>query len=354
MRARARYADDLAEQQLLKRVKPRRERRQPRRVGRRAAARRHLHPRRRAGDRGERRRDREVGRNRTLGRHVVLEDVYGNRYSYARARKDERTRSKAGTRVRGGGCSVASAPRRTATAPHVSSRSGRPAAARRGSTRSRSSTAGSCSRPPSIYRANGKNVLRSGPTIGQILLLSKAQLQKRVLADERIEIYPCGRADISAGQIDRRVLGNARVPSESGLSPTVSSLRCGHSYHTKSGNVSEHASGTRSTSRGSTGSPCSDTRSPAASPNRPSGGCMQLQGAFAPHQVISLFAMGGPTIAMADHADHIHVGFGRRAAARAAERAGAEARPVATADDRLSELPNPMVGPGTRRPVGAR
>ncbi|MBN1529423.1 MAG: hypothetical protein JW895_10210, partial [Thermoleophilaceae bacterium] len=28
-----------------------------------------------------------------------------------------------------------------------------------------------------------------------------------------------------------------------------------------------------------------------------------------PHQVISLLELGGPTMAMADHADHIHVGF---------------------------------------------
>ena len=28
-----------------------------------------------------------------------------------------------------------------------------------------------------------------------------------------------------------------------------------------------------------------------------------------PHQIISLMEMGGPTLAMADHADHIHVGF---------------------------------------------
>ena len=28
-----------------------------------------------------------------------------------------------------------------------------------------------------------------------------------------------------------------------------------------------------------------------------------------PHQVISLLELGGPTLAMGDHADHIHVGF---------------------------------------------
>ena len=36
---------------------------------------------------------------------------------------------------------------------------------------------------------------------------------------------------------------------------------------------------------------------------------MQLQGTMQPHQIISLLEMGGSTFAMADHNDHIHVGF---------------------------------------------
>ena len=36
---------------------------------------------------------------------------------------------------------------------------------------------------------------------------------------------------------------------------------------------------------------------------------MTLQGVLQPHQIISLFDIGGATLAMGDHADHIHVGF---------------------------------------------
>ena len=36
---------------------------------------------------------------------------------------------------------------------------------------------------------------------------------------------------------------------------------------------------------------------------------MLLQGTMQPHQVISLLDYGANTFAMADHADHIHVGF---------------------------------------------
>ncbi|MGH2780844.1 MAG: lytic murein transglycosylase, partial [Thermoleophilaceae bacterium] len=76
-----------------------------------------------------------------------------------------------------------------------------------------------------IYRASGRNVLHGedvpGMSIGQIMLLPKPQLEKRVLADERIEVYDCGRDDIRSGQVDRRVLATLAYLAESGLRPTV-------------------------------------------------------------------------------------------------------------------------------------
>jgi hypothetical protein len=160
-----------------------------------------------------------------------------------------------------------------------------------------------------IYRANGTNVLRDGPTIGQILLLSKDLLQKRVLGDSRIDIYPCGRDDIAAGRIDRRVLATLAYLAESGLSPTVSSLRCGHSYMTKSGNVSEHSSGNAVDISKINGVPILGHQESGGVADQAVRRLMLLQGTMAPHQVISLLAIGGPTMAMSDHADHIHVGF---------------------------------------------
>ena len=47
-----------------------------------------------------------------------------------------------------------------------------------------------------IYRARGQNVLQGGTSVGQLLLLSKPLLERRVLADSRIEVYDCGREDI--------------------------------------------------------------------------------------------------------------------------------------------------------------
>ena len=84
-----------------------------------------------------------------------------------------------------------------------------------------------------IYRAAGKNPFfgpdAKQPTIGQILLMSKEALVQHVLANPRIEVYSCGREDIRTGQIDRRVLATLEFLAASGLRPTVSTLKCGHS-----------------------------------------------------------------------------------------------------------------------------
>jgi hypothetical protein len=164
-----------------------------------------------------------------------------------------------------------------------------------------------------IYRAAGKNALHGddvpGMSIGQIMLLPKPQLERRVLADERIEIYECGRDDIRSGQIDRRVLATLAYLAESGLRPSVTSLKCGHGYYTSSGNVSHHSSGNAVDIAKVNGIPILGHQEPAGITEQTVRRLMQLQGTMAPAQIISLFEIGGTTFAMSDHADHIHVGF---------------------------------------------
>src|SRR5205085_6157537 len=95
-----------------------------------------------------------------------------------------------------------------------------------------------------VYRAKGKNILKNpNVSIGQILMMPKAQLEKKVLSDKRIKIYAGGRNDIRTGQINRRVLAVLEFLAMSGLEPTVSCMKSGHSLTTTSGNISEHSSG---------------------------------------------------------------------------------------------------------------
>jgi hypothetical protein len=165
-----------------------------------------------------------------------------------------------------------------------------------------------------IYRASGRNVLygkdgAGAMSIGQILLLPKPLLEKRVLSDERIEIYECGRDDIRSGQIDRRVLATLAYLAESGLRPGVTSLKCGHSFYTSSGNVSHHSSGNAVDIATVNGIPVLGHQDPGGVTEQAVRRLMQLQGTMAPAQIISLFEIGGATLAMSDHHDHIHVGF---------------------------------------------
>jgi hypothetical protein len=165
-----------------------------------------------------------------------------------------------------------------------------------------------------VYRASGRNALYdpSGGdnlSIGQVMLLPKSMLERRVLADPRLDIYPGGREDIRTGQIDRRVLATLEYLAESGFDATVSCLKTGHSEFTTSGNVSEHWSGNAVDISAVNGVPILGHQDPGGIADQVVHRLMLLQGTMQPHQIISLFDYGANTLAMADHANHIHVGF---------------------------------------------
>jgi murein DD-endopeptidase MepM/ murein hydrolase activator NlpD len=166
-----------------------------------------------------------------------------------------------------------------------------------------------------IYRAAGKNPFfgadAKDPTVGQVLLMSKEALQRRVLEDPRVEIYDCGRRDIASGQIDRRVLATLEFLTASGLKPTVSALKCGHSLYTTSGNISEHSSGDAVDIAAINGIPIVGHQGPGSITDITIRRLLTLQGTMKPHQIISLMTFDGAdnTLALPDHYDHIHVGF---------------------------------------------
>src|SRR3954451_25170750 len=165
-----------------------------------------------------------------------------------------------------------------------------------------------------IYRASGRNALydpdgSDNLSIGQVMLLPKAQLERRVLSDPRIDIYDGGREDIRTGQIDRRVLATLEYLAESGFRPTVTCLKSGHSLLTSSGNISEHSSGNAVDIGAVNGIPILGHQDPGGIADQVVHRLMLLQGTMQPHQIISLLDYGANTFAMADHADHVHVGF---------------------------------------------
>ncbi|HET6998034.1 MAG TPA: lytic murein transglycosylase [Solirubrobacterales bacterium] len=161
-----------------------------------------------------------------------------------------------------------------------------------------------------IYRAKGKSPFASRLSGAGVLLLSKEALQKRVLGDSNLSIYTCGREDIAAGAIDRRVLAMLAYLSSKSYQLTITSLQCGHGYLTTSGNVSEHSTGDAVDIAAINGVPVTGHQGPGTLTDELIHEILRLQGTMHPHQVISLEDLPDPaSIAMADHYDHVHVGY---------------------------------------------
>jgi murein DD-endopeptidase MepM/ murein hydrolase activator NlpD len=161
-----------------------------------------------------------------------------------------------------------------------------------------------------IYRAKGKNPFASRLSGAGVLLLSKEALQKRVLADTGLSIYTCGREDIATGQIDRRVLAMLEYLRSKGFELTITALKCGHSFLTTSGNVSEHSTGDAVDIAVIDGTPVTGNQGPGTMTDELIRDVLQLQGTMQPHQVISLEDLPGETsFALPDHYDHVHVGY---------------------------------------------
>jgi murein DD-endopeptidase MepM/ murein hydrolase activator NlpD len=313
---------------------------------------------------------RKLGRSPRLGRFLVLEDAYGNRYTYAELGKlvrDHRTvvtptgqprrlpvesqdlrprlralpgRAGSGRESEGstGHASADSLAAATATSSDGKLRVGSKVIAGTVLARVASSEAGVdphvnfAIRPaghgaPSIdpkpildgwklleataiYRAKGKNPFTAQLSGAGVLLLSKEALQKRVLADQGLSIYSCGREDVASGRIDRRVLALLEYLRSKGFELTVTSLECGHGILTTSGNVSEHSTGDAVDIAAIDGLPVTGHQGPGTLTDELIRDALQLQGTMHPHQVISLEDLPGEaSFALPDHYDHVHVGY---------------------------------------------
>lgn len=203
-----------------------------------------------------------------------------------------------------------------------------------------------------VYRASSPMLSSSAgkATIGQILLMSKEALERRVLADPALDIYGCGRQDIQAGVIDRRVLATMEFLVSSGDKLGITSLHCGHGFYTASGNVSEHSSGSAMDIASVNGIPIVGHQGAGSITDQTVRKLLTLQGTMKPHQIITLMQYAGTdnTLALADHYDHIHVGFQPGIGATGAAAGSAAAAVLAPSQwgrlvGRLDAIENPNV-----------
>ena len=100
-------------------------------------------------------------------------------------------------------------------------------------------------------------------------------------------------SDIQAGAIDRRVLATLEFLVASGFNPTITSLHCGHSYLTASGNVSEHSTGTAVDIAAINGIPILGNQGKGSITDLVIQRLLTLQGTMKPHQIISLMKFDG-------------------------------------------------------------
>jgi hypothetical protein len=165
-----------------------------------------------------------------------------------------------------------------------------------------------------VYRASGVDPFagaRKSASIGQLLLMSKEQLENRVLADPHVKVYACGRRDIQAGLIDRRVLGVIEFLSGSQLYPTISGLDCGHSTNGSSGVDAAGATGDSVDISAINNVPILHHQGSGSITDMTIRRLLTLQGLFQPDAIVSTMSYKGHsnTIAMPDHANRIQVSY---------------------------------------------
>jgi hypothetical protein len=138
---------------------------------------------------------------------------------------------------------------------------------------------------------------------------SKGRLQRVVLRDDRLLIYPGGRLDIAMGRVDVRVLVLLRYLAEFHGQVTVSSLISGHRLYSRPGVISAHVYGLAVDIAALNHLSIYGNQERGGLTERAVRNILLLPSELQAKQVISLLGLGGPSFPLADHDDHIHVGY---------------------------------------------
>jgi hypothetical protein len=198
-----------------------------------------------------------------------------------------------------------------------------------------------------VYRAPGTDpFLGRNPSVGQLLLMSKEQLEARVLADPQVHLDGCERRHVTAGLVDRRILGALEFLSASALGPTVTGAGCGGSL-VRSGEATVSDPSAEITALDNL--PVLGHQGAGSLSDLAVRRLLTLQGTFRPAQIISLMSYRGQnnTLASADHANRIEIRF----LPNAAPSRGLGGQPGLTIPpgdwtqliSQLDQIPEPMV-----------
>jgi hypothetical protein len=210
-----------------------------------------------------------------------------------------------------------------------------------------------------------------GATAGDVLSMSRAELERAVLADTGIGLDACGRRDVTAGAVDARVLAALLFLSRSGLQPTAT-LRCPRGAGGPGPGAAARASSTAGGALDGVditalnGVPVAGHQGPGTVTDAAIRTLLTLRGRLAPHRIVSLmsYPAAPATHALPSAWGHIAVDFppprpaARAAAAHTAAATGpAAASPLAVTGElsgaqwselvtRIAALPQPRVAAG--------
>jgi hypothetical protein len=138
---------------------------------------------------------------------------------------------------------------------------------------------------------------------------AKKAIATRLLLDRNVSIYEGGRNDIVQNKVDVRVLAVIAYLRESFGQVTVSSLVSGHRLFARPGVISAHVSGHAVDIVGLGDTAIQGHQEPGGITERAVREILFLPTEVMPRQVISLLGLGGASFPMADHYNHIHIGF---------------------------------------------
>ncbi len=206
----------------------------------------------------------------------------------------------------------------------------------------------------SIFRAKGENpFLATSPTVGQVLLESKQQLEPQLLHGGGVKLGSCARQDVQEGRVDKRVLAMLEYLSVSGLKPTVSGLPCAASTPAAlAANAPASASSETVEITAVNGIEIAGHQGPGTITDTTVRKLLMLQGVSKPQRIVSLMSYPGASGASANPraGNAIRVSYAAPAskAGRAASLFDSGLSPSEWIEliDRLGEIPDPTVGSG--------
>jgi hypothetical protein len=203
-----------------------------------------------------------------------------------------------------------------------------------------------------VYRAAGLDPFfgqdARNPSIGQVLLMSKAQLQARIVTDPHVTLDACTTRDVEAGNVDRRIVAVLEFLSASGLDPTATNPAC----ETSGGGpdrAAETAAGSTIDITRINNVPVLGHQGPGSITDIAIRRLLTLQSSDAPSQIISLMSYKGQssTLALPDHASRIQIAytplFGQNAKLTQQIRSALKPQQWIQLINRISQIPEPAI-----------